>query len=425
MLVNVKINNCLIYNAETEFSMQANRHYKRFPNNVRNYDEIAVLKSAVIFGPNNAGKTNFVNILSMIKRIFLNQDAHISKNLFTANSICELEVSFIEKGKEYIFEAKYHAEHREYLYERFAQVQRDQYGNRKEQTLLLRDSITENYICESAELEAVMKVAAKNNLFVYLVDTRKFSQLQSIKESITAFAERMDIVDMNNIPIKKTIDMLKLSDRKQEKIRHFILNADISLDDFRYVSDDEMKVTLSQDKGETERTPQENSLAAAAPLVEMLHLTSVYNGIRVPSILFDSTGTKKLAAIASYVIDALENGRILVVDELDNSLHFKLTRGIISLFNNELNKNAQLIATVHDISLLDCKTLFRKEQIWFACKDKECAYLYSLAEFTAERDNIRDTTDIIEKYKKGMLGALPEPEFFESLLEVTSNAENA
>ena len=153
MLVSVKINNCLICNSETEFSMQANRHYKRFPNNVASFKELGVLKTAVIFGPNNAGKTNFVNILAMIKRIFLNQDAHISKNLFNPNPLCELTVSFIEKGAEY-------------LYERFAQVHRDRYGNRKETTMLLRDSLAESYICENAELEAVMKVAAKNNLFM-------------------------------------------------------------------------------------------------------------------------------------------------------------------------------------------------------------------------------------------------------------------
>ncbi len=110
MLVSVKINNCLIYNSETEFSMQANRHYKRFPNNVASFKELGVLKTAVIFGPNNAGKTNFVNILAMIKRIFLNQDAHISKNLFNPNPLCELTVSFIEKGAEYLFSAKYDAE---------------------------------------------------------------------------------------------------------------------------------------------------------------------------------------------------------------------------------------------------------------------------------------------------------------------------
>lgn len=52
-------------------------------------------------------------------------------------------------------------------------------------------------------------------------------------------------------------------------------------------------------------------------------------------MIFDSTGTKKIAAMASYVIEALEQGRILVVDELDSSIHFKLTRAIVAMFNNE------------------------------------------------------------------------------------------
>ena len=47
---------------------------------------------------------------------------------------------------------------------------------------------------------------------------------------------------------------------------------------------------------------------------------------------------------------------------------------IIAMFNNELNTKAQLICTVHDITLLDCQKLFRKEQIWFAHKDMENAY---------------------------------------------------
>lgn len=180
---------------------------------------------------------------------------------------------------------------------------------------------------------------------------------------------------------------------------------------------DELKIEIKSGSG-TDLSPQENSLKESAPLVETLHLTSVYNGISVHSILFDSTGTKKMAAIASYVIDALEQGRILVIDELDNSLHFKLTRGILSLFNNELNQTAQLLCTVHDITLLDCQRLFRKERIWFAHKDKDAAYLYSLSDFTSERDRARDTSDLIEKYKSGVFGALPEPDLFQSLLEV-------
>ena len=132
-----------------------------------------------------------------------------------------------------------------------------------------------------------------------------------------------------------------------------------------------------------------------------------------------------MAALASYVIGALKNSRILIVDELDNSLHFKLTREIIAMFNNEMNQRAQLIATVHDVSLLDCRTLFRKEQIWFSHKDTEHAYLYSLGEFSAAEDGIRETTDLIEKYKRGLLGALPKPDLFNSLYEACALSEKS
>ena len=294
---------------------------------------------------------------------------------------------------------------------------RDKFKNVKTTDLLIRDSINKQYYSEDAGLDAAMKVAAKNNIIAYLVDTEKFPYLNKIKETIVSFASKIDIVDMNNIPIKKTIDMLKASDEIHQKIANFVLNADLYLDDYKYLSDDEFKKFLDS-QTVLEKKPQEEVLSANVPLTEMLHLASVYKGVMVPSLIFDSTGTKKMSALSSYVIDALESGRILVVDELDNSLHFRLTRAIIALFNNELNHNAQLIATVHDVSLLDCQTLFRKEQIWFTHKDQESAYLYSLADFTAEESGIRDTSDLIKKYKQGVFGALPEPDLFRSLLEV-------
>ena len=92
------------------------------------------------------------------------------------------------------------------------------------------------------------------------------------------------------------------------------------------------------------------------------------------------------------------------------------------MFNNELNVNAQMIFTVHDINLMDCKKMFRKEQIWFVHKDQDGVYVYSLAEFTA-KSGIRDTTDIVEKYKKGVLGALPDPNLINSLLSIKGNTK--
>nr|WP_296473371.1 AAA family ATPase [uncultured Acetatifactor sp.] len=94
--------------------------------------------------------------------------------------------------------------------------------------------------------------------------------------------------------------------------------------------------------------PEEKALDIPEQIMDQIRLVSVYKGVHVPSILFDSTGTKKIAALASYIIEGIEQGRILVVDELDSSLHFKLTRAIVAMFNNELNMGAQLIfATVY------------------------------------------------------------------------------
>ena len=192
------------------------------------------------------------------------------------------------------------------------------------------------------------------------------------------------------------------------------------MDNFEYVDMDQIKFNI---KAENEK-PDEDVLNMREKLMEQIRLVSTYKGVAVPSLIFDSTGTKKIAAIASYIIEGLETGRILVVDELDSSIHFKLTRAIVAMFNNELNTNAQMIFTVHDINLMDCKKMFRKEQIWFVHKDKDGVYVYSLADFTAQQ-GVRDTTDIIEKYRKGALGALPDPELINSLLDLKGNKKGA
>ena len=104
----------------------------------------------------------------------------------------------------------------------------------------------------------------------------------------------------------------------------------------------------------TKKWREEKALEIPEQLMDQIRLVSVYKGVEVPSLLFDSTGTKKIAALASYIIDGLEKGRILIIDELDSSIHFKLTRAIVAMFNNELNDSAQMIFTVHDINLMDC-----------------------------------------------------------------------
>jgi len=129
----------------------------------------------------------------------------------------------------------------------------------------------------------------------------------------------------------------------------------------------------------------------------------------------ESSGTRKFFALTGPIIDVLENGYILVIDELDSKLHPNLVCKLVSLFNSkELNpKNAQLIFNTHDTNLLS-SGLFRRDQIWFTEKDKfGAAKLYSLSDFKTE--SVRKNEAFEENYIRGKYGSVPYLGFFESL----------
>lgn len=418
MIIEVRAENCYAFRDEITFSMKADMRSKKFSSNVHKENKFNILKTVGIYGPNNAGKTCLIKCIRAIRGILLDEENELMTNIFTGNSVCELGMTFMSTGRKFAYDFKYDVQNKEYIYEKFSEIKKDEYDNEKEVCWLKKDSLSGEYKCIDENLQGMFSVISKNNLLYNLIDVSKFEKMAEMKSHLTKLAKKIEVVNMNNIPMKHTIELMKNKNSLQNKIVAFIKNADLYLDNFEYVEMDNIETEFegSNDK------PEEEVLDVVENLMDQIRLVSTYKGVRVPSLLFDSTGTKKIAALASYVIEALEQGKILVIDELDSSIHFKLTRAIVAMFNNELNESAQMIFTVHDINLMDCKRMFRKEQIWFVHKDEEGVYVYSLADFTAE-DGIRDTTDIIEKYKKGVLGALPDPELINSLLSIKGNVK--
>lgn len=416
MIIELRIKNCFSFEDQIVFSMKADMRNKKFASNVHRENNFNILKTAGIYGPNNAGKTCLVKCFNAIKKILLNKKPNLMPNLFSKNSVCELGITFLVEGREFSYDLHYDAQKEEFLYEKFSEIQKDQYGNEKEILWLEKDTVNQRYSCIDQDVLLMIPLMSSNNLLCYVIDASKFEHLEKMKKIIVEFAQKIDILNMNNIPMKKTIELMKNKGDLQKKVVEFIKNADLYMDNFEYVDMDQIKI---DDRTENEK-PDEEVLNMREKLMEQIRLVSTYKGVKVPSLIFDSTGTKKIAALASYIIEGLENGRILIVDELDSSIHFKITRAIVAMFNNELNNNAQMIFTVHDINLMDCKRMFRKEQIWFVHKDQDGVYVYSLADFTAQQ-GVRDTTDIMEKYRKGALGALPDPELINSLLDIKGN----
>ena len=411
MITSFKFNNCFAFNNPVEMSLKADMRTKKFSSNIcQKSENINVLKSVAIYGPNNTGKTSFINGIKEIKRTLENKESRLNCNIFTNNEVSDLALSFVYNKQEYKYEYKFDCSKRLYIYEKMTEIMRDKYNNESEKLIFLKDTINEKYVCtEDKELEKILSFTSNNNILIYTVQIEKFEILIKIKDILTSVANNIEIVDMNNIPNAKTIEILKNKDKRTDKIVNFIKNADIYLDDYMY--SEEMQLEIDGKEADEKILKNQN-------LMDQIRLISVYKGRAVPSIIFDSLGTRKIVALASYVINAIEEGKTLVVDELDSSLHFKITRAIMSMFNNEINKDAQLIASLHDISLLDCKRMFRKEQIWFTSKDEKGTDLYSLKEFSYAENGVRDTSDIKEKYVKGEFGAIPEPDLISALLEV-------
>ena len=416
MIIEIRAKNVFAFTEQIALSMKADMRNKRFATNVHRENNFNILKVAGIYGPNNAGKTCLVKCIRAIRNVLLDKESGAVPNLFTNDATYALGVTFLSEGREFSYDFKYDLSKEEYLYEKFSEILKDQYGNEKEEVWLLKDNEKQEYSCLDTEMLPMMSLVAQNNIMIYLVDTSKFKKLDEMKRIMSEFASRIDIINMNNIPMKKTIEIMKNKNGLQNKIVSFIKNADLYMENFEYVDMDQIKLDGERNK----HKPDEKVLDIPGQIMDQIRLVSTYKGVQVPSLLFDSTGTKKIAALASYIIEGIEQGRMLVVDELDSSIHFKLTRAIVAMFNNELNRDAQLIFTVHDINLMDCKKMFRKEQIWFVHKDEDGVYVYSLADFTAQ-EGVRDTTDIMEKYRKGALGALPDPELIHSLLDMKGN----
>ena len=145
------------------------------------------------------------------------------------------------------------------------------------------------------------------------------------------------------------------------------------------------------------------------------------NKVKIGQVSFwleldESEGTKKYLYLLGPIIDSLEKGSALFIDEFDSKLHPNLVEQIILLFNSRIvnPKNAQLVFNTHDTNLLSAQ-LFRKDQIWFTEKNKYGeAKLYSLADFKA--DTVRKNEAYEDNYIRGKYGAVPFLGFFDNLV---------
>lgn len=176
--------------------------------------------------------------------------------------------------------------------------------------------------------------------------------------------------------------------------------ADIHISDIRVEKRKEPQIEFRLEPG---KPPEFKSFDGEMPVIEFGHKTSD-GQVQWFDARFESFGTLRLLGYAAPLLDALENGKLIVVDEFDTSLHPLLTRYILRMLHSPLlsTKGAQMWMTTHDTSLLD-PHLLRRDQVWFVEKKKDqSTELYALMEFSPRKN------EAIERgYLQGRYGAIP------------------
>lgn len=375
-----------------------------------------ILRSAVIYGPNAAGKSNLLHALWFMDRFVATsqsmQEGEDIKwvvpfllNKEGRNTPSEFEVIFVQDNirYQYGFSANNVRVMREWLiaypenrpqrwFERGYDEKNNEYnwyfGSKFAGSHSLRDTW--------------QKATRQNALFLSTAIQLNNEQLKPV---FNWFQQKLAVVPPEKrLDLTFTIKYLSSMENK-DQVMKFLSSADLGITDIEV-----KKIPITPDALPSDMTQEMkdkiiNDLQGKeGTVVKFLHKSADDSAPMAFDISYESDGTRKLFGMAGPLLTVLKNGSMLFVDELDSSLHPLMVRYIIGLIHDpEVNKNnAQLVFTTHDTSVLD-NEIFRRDQVWFMEKDKESASrLYPLSDFSPRKG------EALEKgYLKGRYGALP------------------
>ncbi len=368
--------------------------------------DINVLKSAAIYGANASGKSNllkaFTCAILMVRTSSLisvgQKWVFLRPFLFdeeSKNKPSEFEFVFKTNGVKYKY---YFSADENKVYDEVL----DAYYTQKP-TNIFRRTNTNNYefYVDKKKLEALSMNNTENKLFLATATTWNYDKT---KDAYLWFVNGIDTYDsFNNITDKDLIAYSNDSENLKEFALKLLNKADILIKD----------VTVHYEEKEIDNlllAPLEKSndkYKVKNINIELEHEVMVGNDKHNYKLNFvdESSGTKVLFAFAPFLKRAFENTKVIIVDELERSLHPALVEFIVKLFNNkEINKaNSQLIFTTHAMNLLNLE-LLRRDQIWFTEKKPENGVtdLYPLDSFSVRKDE-----NIQKGYINGRYGAIP------------------
>ena len=409
MLIRFSFKNFKSFKNENCLDMEATS-LKEHEYNVAKTENGEYLKVSAIYGANASGKTNVLQAFDyMKKRILVSDDSKKNspideENIYSFminNDPIALEVEILAKNNK--------------IYK---------YGFE-----VLKDTIISEWLFEKRVNKFYAIFERENNNVS--MKPNKISDLVNIDER-TLFLNIYSKIDRNNEDFSNVYDWFVNSmylDLGNPNFERFINNR-VSL---KILSDENYKKELLKfiktfDSGIEGIKTTPDSLEAVKSNNGIIDIEVLHRGengeLKALPFYLESNGTRKMFHLFDFFMDALRNGMVLFIDELDAKLHPLLTRYIINLFHNSQTNigNGQLIYSTHDTVNLNKET-FRRDEIWFAEKDKDgISEIYALSDYILEDDKnagkkVRNDATYNKDYLTGRYGAIPVLEEFDIIHE--------
>lgn len=413
MLIEFRAKNFKSFRDEQVFSMVASSD-KSLPENTIATKLLGgrrLLRSAVLYGANASGKSNLIKAFEFVQD-FVETSAERKRGTEipiqpfrldsdSGKSPSEFEINFIHQEVRYQYSFSVDQQ-------RVYQEQLAAYPKGLPQIWFERTTKPDSEEFEwyfgpqlKGEKRRLISVTRPDVLFLSVAATFNHEQLSNVYEW---FSNHLRVVDANEAISSFTDYTAKramASENIYRAIKGLLDLADLGITDFLVEEKAFAEDELPNDMPDNLRS----FLLGSKRLEIQMHHYSKENRIGTSfSFEDESLGTRRFFSLIGPLLDTLIEGYTLVVDEVDASMHPILVKFLVNLFQQPTlnHENAQLIFNTHDTTLLDAD-LFRRDQIWFAEKDKiGASHLYPLLDFSPRKE------EALEKgYLQGRYGAIP------------------
>jgi len=421
MIVEFTIENFWSFKERRTFSLLATKDNELSESNtIESSKKLRFLKSAVLYGANASGKSNFFRALVFFLNfsVFSGPNKQVgdtiettpfalSKQTISAPSFFELVFIIMDGTEETRYRYGFAVDNKQVITEHLFAVHKV-----KEVMLFSRDFQEINHT-------SYFKEGIRGKPFV-----RSNSSFLSICAQGNGKISTEIIRYFRNVRVSSGLNEQALSSQRRtsqinykEKILGFLKYADIQITDYKTEHVPAFSKPLESDlltflKNKFPSFQKEQILEERVSYGHIVHDGEIPVGELYLDETQESDGTRKLFSYSSDILEVLEKGTSLFIDEFDTKLHPLLIERIVKLFNSPITnqKNAQLIISCHAVNIMTNK-LFRRDQIWFCEKDEYGATdLYSLVEY---KEPVRKDTLFNKNYLQGKYGAVPYlSEFF-------------